>query len=297
MSNFDPFFRNLVGNVTDQYGEYHTYPVGSKDTEHDLEGAHKIYSSMPSPQEIFQRATFGLKYLITEELLEELNDPIYLTQVLSSVIVEFEQKHSTSLSPRFVKETVDGTTIKRNTDNCMYTRLTYRPVTHIEGLWWCFPHGESSRPTFQYMIPPQWIALKENKINVVPDFGFVPNSSGGFNYNMKRYPILRNLSRRTFNPSEWIVRYKYGYEHDKIPSTLVEIVTLKTIAAIFDEMASVLIPISSMTTSIDSVSQSAATPGQDILLQKAQRMKDRADELERNMLNGEGNTITIDFIE
>ena len=293
----DEIFGNLIDRVTDQYGEYHTYPIGSKDSESDLEGAHKIYSSIPSPQEIFQRATFGLRQLVSEELLDELNDPVYLTQILSSVIVDFEQKHSTSLSPRFVKETVDGTYIKKNTDNCMYTRLTYKPVTHIEGLWWNFPHGESSQPTFQYMIPPQWVALKDNKINVVPDFGFVPNSAGGYHLNIQRYPILRNLNRRNFNPSEWTIKYRYGYDHDKIPSTLAEIITLRAISAILDEMASVLIPISSMSTSIDSVSQSAATPGQDILLAKSERIKLRANELERNILNSEGNTIIIDYIE
>lgn len=293
---FNPY-QDLIDNVVSQYGEYHTYPVGSQTEEDDTEGAHKIFAPMPTPNSIYRRATVGLSSLVSGNILEELNDIEYLTQKLTTVITAFEMKHSTSLSPRFVKETIDGTHTRRTGDNCLYTRLTYGPTTHIEGLWWTFPHAESNNPNFRWMIPPQWIALRDNQINVLPDFGVFYGSSTGINHYVRQFPILRNLNRRVFNPSEWYIKYRYGYSYDKIPAPLVELITLRCIASILEEMAGVILPVSGMSTQIDGVSQSVNTAGKDILLQKAELINKQANELEQNVMSSTGDNIVIDFIE
>lgn len=287
------WYGNLSGGVEGQYGEYHTYPVGS--TENDIEGATKLYSNFSSPQQIFRRATFGLSRMVGQDILDELNSPEYLERVISTVHGQFEQKHNTSLMPRYVKQTLDSDSSTRNYGNASYMRLDFWPATHIELVQVAYPHGESTDPTFTYAIPPWWVALKENYIHIVPDFGFIPYSIDG-RPATEHYPILMLFQNRVRNPSQWIVKYRYGFPVGKVPTTLVECLDLRCIVDILREVASVMFPNTSITTSIDSVSQSASTPGPDLLLKKADELERKADELESSLVGSHGSNITLEFI-
>lgn len=287
-------YQSLTNGVVGQYGKYQTYPVGSQ--EDDLEGAYKIFSTLSSPNDVFQRAVVGLNRIVGVDILNDINNPRYLERIVASVYTTFEQVFSTSLSPRLVKETFDGTPTRKESSNCWYTKLSFWPVTHIEAVLVAFPHGESTNPTFQYVIPPHWVALKDGVISIVPDFGFFPNAITGMVLNGRSYPIFKNFRNTIFNPSEFIVQYKYGFSYDQIPANLAEYLDLKCMSAIIREMAAVLLPTNSVTTSIDAVSQSASTKGSDLLLQKADMLDARANEIEKAITGSHASSISLSFI-
>jgi len=291
------FFGDPSG-VIERYGEYHTYPVGSMDSKDDTEGASKIYSTFPSPQEIFDRATVGLSNLVSPHILNIIDDPMYMQSILSSTISAFEMTHSTSLSPRYCTESIDNTYIQRHKNNYMYNITRYWPVTHIESFSWVYAHGETTEPTYQFQIPPRWVALKDNTIQVIPDFGFMSmyfGMTGSGTPMNQRLPIM-NINNNMIQPKSWVVKYKYGFEDGRLPSALVELIVLQCIVAILEEMAAILLPTNSVTTSIDSVSQSASTPGHDLLLKKAELLRKRAKEMEKAVFSGHSTSIAIDFI-
>ena len=274
-----------------KYGyQFHTYPVYAE--EFTFEGAFKRFSPMPGPAEVYNYALMGLpkKFPLT-------NEPITVDLVkpfLESAIVEIERDLGCSISQydgQHSQDYVDG----MFTENFSGINLERWPATEIIVMRYKFPHTNTETPYQYYTIPPNWIYLSRNKINVVAAMGSTTVSvnnnavvtAGGL------FTFITGFNRGSWQPGMIEVLYKSGFNHDNLPSDFADLV--KTVAAFrfLIDIIPVLIPTNSVSNSIDGVSQSVSYNLPQMFQSKLQAMEAKIKKLGRGITKDYGKTIKI----
>lgn len=272
---------------------YNTYPVFSEEMSH--EGAFKRFTHFPTPQEVYDYALIGLpKYfpLTREPIPVSMFEPF-----LNSAVTEIEMELGINLSPvqHFHSEDyLDG----MFTANYMGIRLQRWPATEITHVQLKFPHTNTPTPYQKYTIPSNWIYLRRNRINVVAAFGAVAvsvdnsasvNAGGIFTY-------ITGFGRGAYAPGVIEVLYKAGFEHDKLPSSVADLI--KTWAAWRAMMMifPVLFPQSSVSVGIDGVSQSVGFNMFAALQARLQLMEQKKKELAAALVKSFGRTAKMSFL-
>lgn len=300
--------------TTPIYGnQYHTYPVITSEDGLSYEGAMRRFKAFPTPDDVFRKALLGLPKKLPmshEELVVDDCAPF-----LESAITEIEMSMNMNVTPvdhyqHF--DYIDG----MFESNFFGMNLERWPATKINRLMLKYPHAmtrsvipgqdPSSTPNpsglsnaYQtYSIPPGWIYLKRNKINVVAAFGAVTvstdasavaNAGGIFSY-------ITGFGRGSYQPGMIECWYSAGFPVDKLPATVWDlIVTLATIRFLEDIFA-VLLPYSSVNVSIDGVSQSASLNLAQMLLQRMQFLKDQYEKKKAAINANFGKTLKMSFI-
>jgi hypothetical protein len=240
--------------MTQSYGtQYHTYPVFAEEMSH--EGAFKRFTHFPGPHEVFQMALFGLPKvspLTGEVITEEMAAPY-----LESAVAEIEMVVGCTLSPvvRFHSDDhIDGLFER----NFMGIRLQSWPATEVISVKLKYPHTNTASIYQTYTIPSNWVYLRKNKINIVAAVGAVTvstdNSSmvtaGGL------FTYITGFGRGAYQPGVLEVVYKAGFEHDKLPSSVADLIKTWAAHRMLCDFMPILFPTSSLTDSIDGVSQS-----------------------------------------
>lgn len=296
------------------YGQqYHTYPVFTAEDGLSFEGAVKRFKTFPTPEDVFRKALLGLPKKLpmsNETLIPEDAAPF-----LESAITEIEMATCMDLSPvdHFQSfDYVDG----MFESNFFGMNLERWPATKVTRLLLKYPHtqtvavlpGQDPSPTpnpsgisnsYQtYTIPPGWVALRRNKINVVAAFGAVTvhtdasavaNAGGIFSY-------ITGFGRGAYQPAMIECWYTSGYQQDKLPAVVWDlIVTLATIRFLEDIFA-VLLPYTSVNVTIDGVSQSSSVNLAQMILQRLVALKEQYAQKKAAITASFGKTIRLSFL-
>lgn len=279
-------------------GEYvdpwNTYPIYSRDES--FEGAVKRYTHLPTPTDLINFALKGMPkvYPLTKEPITQEDVEGYLT----SAFTEIEMGMGIDLSPVERFFTADYVSDMFEV-NYAGVRLPHFPATQINKYSLKFSHAATSTPFLEYVIPPGWIALKNNKVNIAAATGTVQVRQGGGTEALSAlgiFSFINGFARGSYQPQVIEIQYMSGFANDKVPAVVADLV--KTVAAIrmLSDLGPLLFPFSSTSVQIDGVSQSAGLPGPRLLEAKVQALREKRAELESAIRSHFGRSINWSFI-
>jgi hypothetical protein len=280
--------------MTQQYDKfYHTYPVFSH--EYGADGSVKRFDTFPTPKTVLDYALMGLPKvfpLTREPITEALVEPF-----LNSAVTEIELALNCNISPvqHFHSEdTVDG----MFESNFSGIRLSKWPATQIIQFQLKFPHTNTAIPYQSYTVPAPWLMLRRNRVNLVASQGAltvnteqnVALTAGGF------FTFATGFSRTGWQPGVIEVVYVAGFEADRLPSVVADLI--KTWAAIrfLNDIMPVLFPASSVNKAIDAVSQGVTFSVQQGLAARLQGLEQKKTELTNAFKKGFGVSMKYTFI-
>ncbi|MEM4379316.1 MAG: hypothetical protein QXL01_01335 [Thermoplasmatales archaeon] len=280
--------------MSQTYGhQYHTYPVHSEETSY--EGSFKRFTTFPTPKEVYDYALMGIPkvFPITNEPIPES----FAQTALESAITEIENETGMDLSPvtRYHSEDyIDG----MFTNNFMGIRLQHWPATKIIQMQLKFPHTNTAATYQRYTIPANWIYLKKNRLNVVAAMGSVTVgvdneslvSAGGI------FTYITGFARGAYAPGTTEIVYESGWQHDKLPSHVADLVKTWAAYRMLPDMIPVLAPNNGVSVSIDGVSQSTSYNLAQLLATRVQLLEKKKQELTAAITKSFGRTLKLSQI-
>lgn len=294
------------------YGkQYFQYPVFTSEDGLSFEGAMKRFKTMPTPEDVFKKALLGLPKALT--MTNESLTPDDCAIFLESAITEIEMSTCLNITPVDHWQSFDY--IDGNFEaNFSGQKLERWPATKVTKMSLKFPHTQTiSVPYNQpqppnpgnvpgayqvYTIPPGWIALRRNKINIVAAFGTVSvqtdqsaiaNAGGIFSY-------ITGFGRGAYQPAMIEVWYTAGFEVDKLPSTVWDLIVTLACTRFLEDIFPVLLPYQSVSVSIDGVSQSANINLPSLIMKRIEFLQAQYEKKKAALNQNFGKTVKLCFI-
>lgn len=276
------------------YGQvFNTYPIYSRDN--GFEGAIHRFTTLPTPSDVAQLAMLGVPR--TLPLTNEYITDAFFETYLSSAINEIEMSMGMDITPTEHDEPfdyVDG----MFTANYTGIKLSRWPAVKIVSMQMKFPHAVSTSPYQTYTIPAPWVALRRGNVNVMAAFGSVSVnvnnsnavSSGGL------FAYITGFARGVYQPGIIEVTYVAGFENDKVPAIIADLV--KTLAALraLGDLASVMFPYGSVSVAIDGVSQSSSLPVAQLIAKRVENLEMKVKSLQNAITSQHGRKIKIAYL-
>lgn len=250
----------------------------------------------PTPSDLINFALKGMPkiYPLTQEPITVSDVERYLT----SAYTEIEMSLGIDLSPVEHYQSVDYVSDMFEQNWCGI-KLTRFPATKIINMQLKFPHTQTVDPVLSYTIPASWIILKRNKLNISAAIGSVSVQQGGGSQGQGSLGIfswITGFARGKFQPAVVEVQYQSGFENDKMPAALADLIMTVAAIRMLSDIGPLLFPFSSTNVSIDAVSQSASLPGPQFLIGKVQALSLKRKELEAAIKSLLGRSIKMAFI-
>jgi hypothetical protein len=295
------------------YGkQYNTYPVFTGDDGLSYEGATKRFKTMPTPEDVFRKAMLGLPKRLP--MSNEILVPDDAIPFLEAAITEIEMSMNMNITPVDHYQSfdyIDG----MFESNFFGMKMERWPTTKVNYIQLKFPHTQTlsvvpgqdpiqnvppntPRAYQTYTIPPGWVALRRNKVNVVAAFGAVSvhtdtgaiaNAGGIFSY-------ITGFGRGSYQPAMIEVSYTAGFEPDKLPSTVYDLIVTLASLRMLEDLFPVLLPYNSVSVSIDGVSQNASINLAQMIMKRIDLLKEQY-ELKKAAINANfGKTIKLSFL-
>ena len=289
--------------------QWHLFPVEAE--EYSIEGAFKRFMPMPGPKEVYDYAMMGLprKLPFTGEIItqyglvnpqtNQITTDINIEDFLSSALSEIEMSLGCRLSEVTQFHTVDYID-GMDTTNFYGIKLPVWPATKIVKMSLVFPHATSapSARFMEYVFPPNWITLKKNKINVVFSAGATtvdfntPSAltpGGLFSY-------AAAFARGPFRPNAISIAYKAGFNHDKLPPVIADLIKTWAASRYLIDISPVLFPSNSVSNSLDGVSQSVNIATPQLITQRIENLEKKKAELKQAFVKSFGRTVGLMFV-
>lgn len=249
------------------------YPVWAKEGE-DSTGKFSRYMPIPTPTIMKSRALFGipLKSALTgQEITDEM-----IKHYVDGAVSQLEHELDMYITPVTFEEKHDYNR-HEFTWNYNYLKLNHPNVIQVEEVQLSFSNDQTNLGFVQFPLEHVHLMPQEGVIQLVPAFG---TSLSGFllsAFSGTQFHALRAVGLDTF-PGAIRVKYKAGFEEDKIPAAVVELIENIAAYKLLTFIGPLLFPHTSVGISMDGVSQSVGTPGPQFL---AARIKDLGDIIEK----------------
>jgi hypothetical protein len=242
------------------------YPAWAKDGE-DVCGAFERYGHLPTPDELKARALFGIP--LTSQLTGESISDDTIKHYIDAAISELEHELDLYITPVTFEEKHD---YRRHefTWNYNYLKLNHPNVISVEEVELTFSNDDDNLGFVQFPLEHVHLQPQEGVIQLVPAFG---TSLSGFllsAFSGVQFHALRAIGLHNF-PGGVRVKYTAGFEKDKVPVAVVELIENMAAYKLLTFIGPLLFPHTSVGVSMDGVSQSVGTPGPQFL---ANRIKD-----------------------
>lgn len=266
------------------------FPAWAPDGE-DVCGTFDRYMSLPTPDKLKQRALFGIP--LTSALTGETIGDDMIKHYIDAAISEIEHELDLYITPVEFEEQHD---YRRHefTWNYNYLKLNHPNVISISKVELSFSNDTDNLGFVQFPLEHVHLQPQEGVIQLVPAFG---TSLSGFllsAFSGTQFHALRAIGLDTF-PGGVRVNYKAGFEKDKVPAAIVELIENMAAYKLLTFIGPLIFPHTSVGVSMDGVSQSVGTPGPQFL---AQRIKDLDDIIEKQKVAIKGyyqRSFQIDF--
>ena len=280
--------------MTQSYGtQYHQYPVFTEDF--GFEGAFKRFSAMPGPSEVFQMAMFGIPKVAPmtgEAITQDM-----VTPYLESAVTEIEMQLGCCISAQtkfHSDDHIDGLFER----NFMGIRLQAWPATEIITVKLKYPHTNTASIYQTYTIPSNWVYLRKGKMNIVAAIGAVTVSTdnsamvsaGGL------FTYITGFGRGAYQPGVIEIVYKAGFDHDKLPSSVADLIKTWAAHRFLSDMLPILFPTSSVTDSIDGVSQTVSYAVQGLITNRLKMLEQKKTELSAALTKQFSKTLKTTFL-
>lgn len=270
------------------------YPVES--SEYGIEGAFKRFTSFPTPQETFNFVMMGLP-----KVFPLTNEPITVDLIvpfLESAVTEIEMQESLYLSPVIKHHAVDQWDNSTFGSNYNGIRLPSFPSTKIIDVRFKFPHVQTNSPYQGYVIPAEWVFLKASKMNIIASSGniIVAGDSSSFIGAPGVLGYFTGIAKGVWQPGALEVTYQAGFDNDRLPSAVADLIKSWAGMRFLDDMLPVLYPNSGVSTSIDGVSQSVQFNVAQLLTDRAEKLKAKTQQLLSAIKGAHGRNINMTFL-
>lgn len=221
---------------------------------------------------------FKLEYLFGIPLVAALTGEQVSDQTLHSFIrkgiSDFETSVRIAVSPTRIEEKFD---YERADDIQFGTRRFKRwPVQKVEKLEALWP-GRIQGQEVAY--PTSWAEIEPDTgvLRIVPRSGTDVNADTNFLRSTGYQGI--NIGRIKHWPGMWKVTYIAGFEHDRVPDIVNDLIGTLAAIKFLSQMGPAIFPVNSFSIGLDGLSQGSANAGPQWLGQRMQDLQAQADRL------------------
>lgn len=203
-----------------------------------------------------------LKSALTEEEIK--NDT--LKRYIIRAISEIEHELKINISPVKYEDRYDYNLWDYQKYN--FIQLNHWPVLQVESVKAKYPNAVDF-----IQFPNDWVSIY-NEFGIMQLTPTNGNITQFFLTNDASYiPLL--LGSRAQWPQLWQITYTSGFEKDKIPAAINDLIGYTAGLKALTQLSTVIFPIQSYGIGIDGLSQSIGTPGPEFLLPRIQDMKEQ----------------------
>jgi hypothetical protein len=230
----------------------------------DLESGFARYEPLVTPQKLKDQYLFGIP-LKSKLTGQELSDDT-LKDFITRAVSEAEHTLRISISPVKYQDRYDY--ILKDYLEFNYIQLNHWPVLQIESFKAKFPNAVDF---IQY--PKEWISLygEAGVFQITPTTGMLTTF---FLTNDASYiPLL--LGGRMNWPQLFEITYVCGFELDKLPALINELIGTIAMVKALELLTSVIFPVLSYSIGIDGVSQGVVTPGPQFFSERIARAEEK----------------------
>lgn len=281
--------------------KHYEYPIMSQDDWSTgggvgFEGAQKRFSTFPDPREVLEYTLLGLPKIFP--LTGEVITPDHMRPFLDSAINEIEMDMGMDLSPVERDQSfdyIDG----MFTANATGLKLEAWPAVKIIEMQLRFPHTQTQAFYQTYSIPPSWIALRRNRINVLAAYGAVSVNNRGEGTTASAagvFSYITGFARGAYQPAMISVRYVSGFTPDRLPNIIVDLIKTQAALRFLSDAFAPMFPTNSVSVSIDGVSQSAQSQMNQLLMKRVEMLEKKKEQQKSAVIKTFGRTIKMTFI-
>jgi hypothetical protein len=257
------------------------YPLASdnNDLTQEIEGSQRIYRTIPSPSDVKKLGLVGVPTIFP--LTSEPISDDYISLHLETAIQELEfaglninQKITTQMEDMYEGD------------------MTYRfnpftlnnfPVLEIESIKLVFPNAATETPYAEYLIPPEWYFFDGTRVSIVATSGSIFPTFNGY---QGQNPIpLTLFGAQTYRPGTWRVTYLCGFEADKIPTLIYNLIIDKATVSLLNDLGPLMFSVNSYTTGVDQLTQGVTMPGPKIFESRIAMLEKR---IRKNFVAAQG---------
>jgi len=238
------------------------------------------YSTLPDAANLKATTLFGIP--LRSSLTGETISDMALEQFIKEAISEIEHLTALFITPISISERHDYSREMWEA-SFAYMRLNHSNILDIQAVQLSFVNTQGMLDTSQVGwidFPREFVYFnpQEGTLQLVPAYG---TTMGGFllsAFSGVQYYALRNLGLGTF-PGAVRVKYRCGFENDKIPSAIAALISTTAALNILSVIAPLLFPYTSVSVSADGLGQSTGSLGPHFLAKRIEELRKRKDEL------------------
>jgi hypothetical protein len=230
------------------------FPVRSTE---ELQPAVERFGSIPTAQDVKNRYLFGIP--LTSALTGQTLPDSAIDFWIKSSISELEHILDIYITPVKFREKHD---YNRSdfTWNFNFMKLNHKPILNVEKLELSFTNDEQVPGFVNFPLEHVHVMGQEGTIQLVPAFGTTLSGFLLSAFSGSQFHALRATGMMNF-PGGIRVEYTAGFEQDKIPYIISELIGVMAALKVLYLLGPLLFPHNSVSVSIDSVSQSTGTMG------------------------------------
>lgn len=252
---------------------------------------HSRYTSIPTAVDV-KTHLFGLP-LQSSLTGETLSDAVIEKKIKASVSW-LEHELDLYITPVSFEERHDWN-LQHWSANFGMIKVSHSNVISIEAVEFKFTNDPSFSGNGTLAIPNEMIYFepKDGMIRIVP----ASNATfSGWLYSVMGGYMLGVISMKGRIPGVIWVRYTVGFEQDKIPALISDIVEVQAALEILSMLSTILFPYASHSVSQDGLSHSTGSPGPQYLAGRIQQLQQRLDTLMEAARKAYTKKILIDWI-
>jgi hypothetical protein len=234
------------------------------------------YCSLPTAADLRKRKLFGIP--LCSQLTGEAIDDSSIEFYISAAISEIEHMLDIYITPVTFKEKHDYRRFNF-TWNYNYLKLDHPNILSVQSVELSFSNDADVNGFVDFPLEHVHVMPQEGVIQLVPAFG---TSLSGFllsAFSGTQFHALRATGITDF-PGGVRVEYTAGFNIDKVPTVICNLIETMAAIGLLSEMGPVLFPNNSVSIGIDGVSQSTSNPGPQFL---TTRMAELEKEMERQL--------------
>ena len=281
-----------MSDTTYGYSFFAGYPVLAADCGYEP-GVRKL-GSIPTPLDVYNYALLGIPKVMP--LTGEVIPLDFAEDALQSAIAEIEMSTGMNIS-EVVHHFPEDFIVGKFGLNCTGTQLPKWPASEIVKVSLKFPNANTNSVYQEVVIPPTWIFLSKNKMNITPSSGSASGStsSGVATPQYGVYAYFMGI-QQSYSPGILEIVYKAGFKQDQLPANLVDLIKTWASFRLITDLLPILFPHSGVSVSIDGVNQSVQFNIQSMLTNRLEGLDKKRQDLIKSLKSQYKSVISTTFV-
>lgn len=247
--------------------ELELFPYRATD---QFESGVERYSTIPTAADIRAHKLFGIPLVsaLTGQQLDDATIEYYIKTAISDI----EHMLDLYITPVKFRETHDYER-EKFTWSYNYMKLDHPNILNISKVELSFSNNSATPGFVSFPLEHVYVRPQEGVFQLVPAFGtslsgFLLSAFGG-----AQFHALRAIGLSMF-PGGVRVEYTAGFAQDRVPASICELIEVTAALKVLSSLGPVLFPNTSVSISVDGVSQSTGNFGPKFLNDRIDQLKE-----------------------